>query len=115
MKSHDSGNAVSNGRDRPSEDDALLRVAEGTAGETGERFFRSLVDHLRSALGTMGAWVATLDDGGTSLRAISMRMRDEWLDGIAYPVDGTPCKTALEERRAFHVPERLIEDRKSVV
>jgi PAS domain S-box-containing protein len=109
VKSHDPPNAASSSLERVREDDALLRVAEGTAGDTGERFFHSLVDHLRSALGTMGAWVATLTDDGTSLRAISMRMRDEWLDGLIYPVGGTPCETALTERRAFHVPERVIE------
>jgi PAS domain S-box-containing protein len=91
------------------EDDALRRVAEGTASETGERFFRSLVDNLRSALGTMGAWVATLDDSHTALSAVSMRLRDDWLDGFTYPVQGTPCETALSERRALHVPDRVIE------
>jgi len=94
---------------RLDEDDALRRVAEGTAGETGERFFRSLVDNLRSALGTMGAWVATVDDERTALRAISMCLGKDWLDGFTYPVEGTPCATALEERRVLHVPDRIVE------
>jgi PAS domain S-box-containing protein len=99
----------SNQTPRLDENEALRRVAEGTASETGERFFRSLVDNLRSALGTMGAWVATVNDDQTSLSAISMRVRDDWLDGFRYPLEGTPCETALTERRVLHVPDRIVE------
>jgi PAS domain S-box-containing protein len=91
------------------ENAALRSVVEGTASETGERFFRSLVDNLRSALGTMGAWVATLDVARGELRALAMRMSDDWYDGFAYSVEGTPCEIALEERRVVHVPDRLID------
>jgi PAS domain S-box-containing protein len=108
MKSHEPARPPS-APPRMDENEALRRVAEGTASETGERFFHSLVDNLRSALGTMGAWVATLDDGGTALSAVSMRLRDDWLDGFSYPVEGTPCETALSERRAVHVPDRIVE------
>ena len=82
MKSKDPVSPPSLGPDRLDENEALRRVAEGTASETGERFFRSLVDNLRSALGTMGAWVATVDDSGRALSAVAMRVRDEWLDGF---------------------------------
>lgn len=94
---------------RLDENELLRRLVEGTASETGEGFFRSLVEHLRDALGTMGAWVATLDESGAALTAVSMRMHDEWLDGFNYSVAGTPCEVALSERRAVHVPERLVE------
>src|SRR5450432_3857615 len=109
MKSHEPSQLRSSAKNRLDENEALRRVAEGTASETGERFFHSLVDNLRSALGTMGAWVATLDDSGATLSAVSMRLRDDWLDGFTYPIEGTPCETALSERRALHVPDRIIE------
>ena len=99
MKSHESAQPPSNHPARLDENEALRRVVEGTASETGERFFRSLVDNLRSALGTMGAWVATIDDDRTALCAVSMRMKDDWLDGFSYPLVGTPCELALSERR----------------
>jgi len=109
MKSNESRELLATGPVRLDENEALRRVAEGTASETGARFFHSLVDNLRSALGTMGAWVATLDDSRTTLSAVSMRMRDDWLDGYTYAVAGTPCEAALEERRAVHVPDRILE------
>ena len=38
--------------------DASLRtILEGTATETGERFFAALVENLARALNTHGAWV----------------------------------------------------------
>ena len=94
---------------RTDEYEALRRVAEGTAGETGEGFFRSLVDNLRDALGTMGAWVATFDDDRAELTAISMRLRDEWFEGFKYQLLGSPCEMAISERRAVHVPDRIVE------
>lgn len=36
---------------------ALRMILEGTATETGERFFSSLVENLAKALQTHGAWV----------------------------------------------------------
>ena len=39
------------------EDVVLRTILEGTATETGERFFAALVDNLANALGTHGAWV----------------------------------------------------------
>src|SRR6185295_19509701 len=45
----------------------------------------------------------------TALCAVSMRMRDEWLDGYTYPIVGTPCELALSERRAVHVPDRILD------
>ena len=64
------------------ENAVLWSVAEGTASATGEQFFHSLVDNLRTALGTMGAWVAVVDEERGELRALSMRMREQWLDGF---------------------------------
>ena len=88
---------------------ALRRVVEGTASETGEKFFRSLVDNLTSSLGTMGGWVARLNPDRTELCAISLKVRDRWWDNFVYRVPGTPCETALEERRLVHIPDRVLE------
>ncbi len=88
---------------------ALRTIVEGTATETGEAFFRALVANLSKAMGTMGAWVAVYVEDQRLLRAVSMKVRDEWMDGFAYPIDGTPCQTVVDERRAVHIPERLID------
>ncbi len=87
----------------------LRRIVEGTATETGEDFFAALVTNLQGAMGTMGAWVATYSEADRTLRAISMKMRDEWLDDFQYAIDGTPCQTVIEERQTVHVPDRIID------
>jgi PAS domain S-box-containing protein len=60
-------------------------------------------------MGTMGAWVATYDAKARTLRAVSMKIRDRWMDGFVYGIDGTPCQLAIEEERMVLVPDRLIE------
>lgn len=87
----------------------LMRLAEDTAHATGEGFFGALVESLKSALGTMGAWIALFDDDRARLRALSMRLRDDKLDGFCYELEGTPCQTAVTERRLVHIPERIID------
>jgi PAS domain S-box-containing protein len=88
---------------------ALRSIVEGTATETGERFFSALVEHLIGTMGTIGAWVAIYDEPARALRALSMKMRDTWLDGFRYGIEGTPCQTAVEEQRMLHIPDRLVE------
>src|SRR5262245_36195912 len=88
---------------------ALRRIVEGTASETGERFFRSLVENLALSLGTMGGWVARLNPDLSELCAITLKVRDRWWENFVYRVRGTPCETALEERRVVHIPDRVVE------
>ena len=89
---------------------AVLRsIALGTAAETGDGFFSALVESLQAAMGTMGAWVATYDASTRTLRAISMKMRDQWVNDFVFPIDGTPCRTAVEEERMVHIPDRLVD------
>jgi PAS domain S-box-containing protein len=88
---------------------ALRSIVEGTAAETGEGFFPALVENLSRAMGTMGAWVAVYDEPTRTLRALSMKMRDQWPDGYSYPIEGTPCQAAVEEQRMLHIPDRLVD------
>jgi len=88
---------------------ALRRIVEGTASHTGEQFFRSLVDNLARSLGTMGGWVARVNRERTELCALSLKVRDRWSTNFVYRIRGTPCETAVEERRVVHIPDRLLD------
>ena len=96
MRSHEPPIERTDEPHRLDENAALRSVVEGTASDTGERFFRSLVDNLRRALGTMGAWVATLDEERGELRALSMRMRERLARRFHVPRRGN----AVRERRS---------------
>jgi PAS domain S-box-containing protein len=102
---------VKSNESRPAFDDhvALRAIVEGTATETGEGFFKALVEALGNALGTIGAWVATFDAESTRLRTVSLKLRGRFVDNLAYDVMGTPCQVAIDERRIVHFPERVVE------
>ncbi|MGZ6028983.1 MAG: sigma 54-interacting transcriptional regulator [Myxococcaceae bacterium] len=81
----------------------------GTASEVGDGFFRALVENLARALGTHGAWVTEFFPRERVLRARAFRLGNEWLEGFEQPVDGTPCKVVIEDRRVVHYPDRVLE------
>ncbi|MGZ3479373.1 MAG: GAF domain-containing protein, partial [Myxococcaceae bacterium] len=88
---------------------ALQAVFAGTASEVGDGFFRALVENLARALGTHGAWVTEFFPRERVLRARAFRLGNEWLEGFEQPVDGTPCKVVIEDRRVVHYPDRVLE------
>jgi PAS domain S-box-containing protein len=77
-------------------DVALRRILEGTAVETGPRFFERLVESLARTLDTPAVWVTEYVDGRRRLRALAF-----WLDGalvpdFAYDLAGTPCEAVVD-------------------
>jgi PAS domain S-box-containing protein len=89
-------------------DAALRTILEGTATETGERFFRALVENLANALNTHGAWVTEYFSESRRLKALAFWMGGQWLDGWEMIVDGTPCERVVEERCLVHIPDNLL-------
>src|SRR4051812_40330839 len=104
-----------NGSDLPppppeGDEHAVLRtILRGTASETGQAFFRALVENLCKALGTHGAWVTEYLPEVERLRALAFRLGDLWIDDFEFVIPGTPCQVALEERRLVHYPDRIVE------
>jgi PAS domain S-box-containing protein len=91
------------------EDDALRAVVAGTASQTGEGFYRSLVKNMASALDTCGAWVTQFDVATDRLRALAFYFGGQWVEGFEYPIVGTPCETAVRDKCLVHVPDRIID------
>jgi len=59
------------------DEDATVRVIlEGTATETGERFFAALVENIAKALNTYSAWVTEYIAESRQLHALAF-----WVDG----------------------------------
>jgi PAS domain S-box-containing protein len=88
---------------------ALRLVVEGTVSETGQEFFRALVQNLARALGTTGAWVTEWLPEPRKLRALAMWLDGNYVDHFEYLVAGTPCEAVVEKRGLVHIPERLLE------
>src|SRR5262245_33088778 len=90
------------------EDVALRSILEGTATETGERFFQALVRNLARALNTEGAWVTEYIEEADRLRALAFWLRGQWVDGYEYQLAGTPCELVIRDARIVHIPENVV-------
>jgi PAS domain S-box-containing protein len=87
---------------------ALQRVFEGTAADTGEAFFRVLVQNLAEALGVNGAWVTEYLEATNQLRALAFHMDGDWIDGYAIDLAGTPCERVIASQQLVHFPDQLL-------
>jgi len=94
--------------DKPLHEDVLRSIVEGTAGETGEGFFKTLVQNLSRALNTRGAWVTEYLPDRRRLRARAFLWDGNWLTDYEYEITGTPCETVIIKKERLHVPEGLM-------
>src|ERR1700739_1496205 len=90
-------------------DAALLTIFEGTATETGERFFAALVQNLAQALNTHGAWVTEYIEEERRLKALAFWMGGQWIQDWEMVIDGPPCERVINQRRLVHIPDNLLD------
>ena len=88
---------------------ALQLIVQGTASETGEGFFRALVENLARAMEVRGAWVTEFLAEERRLRALAFWLGGQWIQNYETPIDGTPCQQVIENQRLLHFPERILE------
>lgn len=90
-------------------DAALHAILEGTATETGERFFAALVQSLARALNTHGAWVTEYFVETRRLRALAFWMDGHWVQDYEVDIAGSPCEKVIDTVGLVHFPDRLLE------
>src|SRR3954452_10802197 len=86
---------------------ALRTIARATAAETGEPFFRALVENLASALGTIGAWVTEYIPHRRTLRGLAFWMNGQWVEGYETVIDGTACEQVVQTKALVLIPDRI--------
>ena len=91
------------------EDSALRTILEGTANETGERFFAALVENLARALKTHGAWVTEYIQECRRLRALAFWMDGNWIKDYQVDIAGTPCEKVIDTADVVHFPDNQLE------
>jgi len=97
-------------REQLSEENALLlSILEGTSHETGDAFFRALVQQLAGVLKTYGALVADYVSETSQLRPRAYWLGDRWVDPGAYDIAGTPCEGVIRSGQLFQIPDRVID------
>ena len=76
--------------------DMLRAIVAGTAAETGEDFFSTLVCHLSSVLGVQYAVVGEIHHRPVKkIRTLAVSANGSLVDNFEYPLVNTPCETAL--------------------
>jgi PAS domain S-box-containing protein len=92
--------------ERPAADDdeiaALRAIVEGTARDTGEAFFQSLVRHLADSLGVNYAFVAEFADKRARVRTLAYWGKGQLLENVAFNLAGTPCEDVLKGSFCHH-------------
>src|SRR3954454_20935377 len=95
--------------DKLDQETALRIILEGTASETGERFFAALVENLAKALNTHGAWVTEYIADCRRLRALAFWMDGEWVQDYEVDITGTPCEKVIDTADVVYFPDKLFE------
>ncbi len=90
-------------------DTAIRAIMEGTSSATGRDFFNDLVKKLCEILKTKGAWVTEYFEETRYLSALSFWYGDRWIEGLAYKIDGTPCKDVIDKSRFVHIKDNVPE------
>ena len=91
------------------EEAALRTILEGTATETGERFFDALVENLAKALHTYGAFVTEYFRETRRMKALAFWMDGGWVKDWEMDVAGTPCEAVYDSKKLVHFPDNLLD------
>jgi signal transduction histidine kinase len=82
--------------------DQLTAIIKGTASDTGEEFFRSLVKNLAEALNVRYALVGILKEGSSNeIRTLALWGGQTFMNNIIYNVLDGPCEMALKDKVCF--------------
>jgi PAS domain S-box-containing protein len=90
------------------EETALRTILEGTATETGERFFKALVEKLAKALRTHAAWVTEYFPESRRLKALAFYLDGTFLEDWQMDIADTPCEHVIDRARLIHFPDNLL-------
>jgi formate hydrogenlyase transcriptional activator len=73
----------------------LRAIVEGTAGEVGDDFLRSLVKNLATALDVKYAFMSEFCADRTRVRTLAFWAGDHFFDNFEYVIAHTPCEKVL--------------------
>ena len=92
-----------------SELNALLSMLTGTAGATGQNFFRALAQHSCLALNVRCAFVSVFTADDTRMKLLSQWDGEQFMEDVEYDLQPTPCFKVIGGD-AFHC-SRSVQER----
>jgi len=85
--------------ERKEAEDVLRSIVEGSAGATGQEFFRILVKSLAGSLGFRYAFVGEVPDPVKNrVRTIAVWANGEYADNFEYDLEGAPCEKIVGQK-----------------
>jgi len=86
-------------QNQPEQSDLLRTIVEGTAADTGEEFFRSLVRHLAQALKVRYAFVGEWrQEAPDTVRTLAFWSGSTLAEPFEYNLRNTPCDNVVNQR-----------------
>jgi PAS domain S-box-containing protein len=95
------------GSDSAKENENIRLILEGTASETGIKFFGALVSNLAKVLDTSGAWITEYMPKSRRLRAKSFWLDGKFVKDYEYDIKGTPCEPVITDKTLIHIPDKV--------
>lgn len=82
--------------DRERADEILRAITEGTAGITGDEFYRPLAQHLAQALNVRYCFLAECtDESKLNVRMLAFWSGDRFAENLEYNIKGHPCEGVI--------------------
>ncbi|MEP6958097.1 MAG: PAS domain S-box protein, partial [Nitrospirota bacterium] len=90
-------------QDQPEQSDLLRAIVEGTAADTGEEFFRSLVRHLAQALKVRYAFVGEWhEQASAKLHTLAVWSGTDFAEPFEFALPNTPCDNVIGQHFCLH-------------
>lgn len=85
-------------RDLQEQSHVLRTIVEGTAADTGDEFFASLVTHLTAALNVRYAVIGeVVGEEAKTIRTLAVSVGGTLVDNFEYALEHAPCATGLSQ------------------
>lgn len=84
--------------ERERAEETMKCIVEGTGAEIGTTFFKSVVQHMASAIGARYAFVGELVDNGMSVKTIAVWRGESLIEDFSYSIEGATgdaCKDKI--------------------
>jgi transcriptional regulator with GAF, ATPase, and Fis domain len=75
--------------------------------QTGESFFKMLVQSISQALEVDGVWVTEYHKEQNSMTTMAFWHSGHYVNNFTYLIDGTPCEQVINSSRIVHYSEKI--------
>jgi GAF domain-containing protein len=87
--------------------DQFKQSFEKISLQTGESFFRMLIQSISQALEVDGVWVTEYHKEQNSMTTMAFWHSGHYVNNFTYLIDGTPCEQVINSSQIVHYSEKI--------